>query len=99
MINLIRNSIQAGANKIAITLTSEDGFYNLLVSDNGKGIPENIKDKIFESNFTTKAKGMGLGLKLAKRFMEGINGSISLIENNGSGAVFKILIPKLKKSI
>ncbi|MGD1007182.1 MAG: ATP-binding protein [Ignavibacteriaceae bacterium] len=99
LINLIRNSIQADANKITITLTSENEFYNLLVTDNGKGIPENIKDKIFESNFTTKEKGMGLGLKLAKRFIEGINGNISLVENNDSGAAFKILIPKLQKRI
>jgi nitrogen fixation/metabolism regulation signal transduction histidine kinase len=99
LINLIRNSIQADANKITITLTSENEFYNLLVTDNGKGIPENIKDKIFESNFTTKEKGMGLGLKLAKRFTEGINGNISLVENNDSGAAFKILIPKLQKRI
>ena len=99
LINLIRNSIQAGANKIMIALTTENEYYNLLISDNGKGIHESIKDKIFESNFTTKEKGMGLGLKLAKRFIEGINGNINLVENNGSGAVFKILIPKLHKSI
>ncbi|MDR3628100.1 MAG: ATP-binding protein [Ignavibacteriaceae bacterium] len=99
LINLIRNSIQAGANKITISLASDEEYFNLNVSDNGKGIPGNIKDKIFESNFTTKEKGMGLGLKLAKRFIEGINGSISLDENNGSGASFKISIHKLKKNI
>jgi signal transduction histidine kinase len=99
LINLIRNSIQADANKITITLASENDFYNLFVTDNGKGIPENIKDKIFESNFTTKEKGMGLGLKLAKRFIEGINGNINLIESNNNGAAFKILIPKLQKRV
>jgi len=99
LINLIRNSIQANSNKISISLTSEKEFYKLCINDNGNGIPGNIRDKIFESNFTTKEKGMGLGLKLAKRFIEGIKGSISLIENGGKGAGFKILIPKSLKNI
>ena len=98
-INLMRNSIQANANKIIITLTSDNNLFKLLVSDNGNGIPEIIRDKIFESNFTTKEKGMGLGLKLAKRFMEGINGSIILKENSGNGAVFEITIPESLRSI
>ncbi len=97
LINLIRNSIQAGAKKIMIKLDLEDGQYNILFSDDGKGIPENIKDKIFESNFTTKNKGMGLGLKLTKRFIEGINGSISLADGTKNGAAFKITIPRFQK--
>jgi signal transduction histidine kinase len=99
LINLIRNSMQAGANKITVSLAEDEEFFKLTVSDNGKGIPGDIKDKIFESNFTTKVKGMGLGLKLAKRFIEGINGSISLDENSGSGASFNISIHKLKKNV
>ena len=97
-INLIRNSMQAGANRILITLNKEEENFILVLSDNGKGIPDKIKDRIFESNFTTKEQGMGLGLKLAKRFIEGINGSISLAENNGSGASFKISIPVLTRN-
>jgi signal transduction histidine kinase len=97
MINLIRNSIQAGANRITLNLSTENEYYNLTVLDNGEGIPDNIKDKIFESNFTTKSKGMGLGLKLAKRFIEGISGKINLVDSGSSGAGFQILIPKLNK--
>ncbi len=97
IINLIRNSIQASANKVEIKIESEVDQFILVISDNGKGIPEEIHGKIFESNFTTKNKGMGLGLKLAKRFIEGINGSISLIKNESPGAAFKISIPKLQK--
>ncbi len=94
LINLIRNSIQAGADSIKLQLVEEDKNFILTVSDNGSGIPQNIKDKIFDSNFTTKSKGMGLGLTLAKRFIEGINGSISLEESEGSGAKFKIKVPQ-----
>ncbi len=97
LINLIRNSIQASANKISINLDQGNDKFILIVSDNGKGIPSEIQEKIFDSNFTTKNKGMGLGLNLAKRFIEGINGSINLIDSEKVGASFKIILPKLNK--
>ncbi|HVO73789.1 MAG TPA: ATP-binding protein, partial [Ignavibacteriaceae bacterium] len=94
LINMIRNSIQAGAAIINIHILPGDDSHKIIIADNGKGIPENNKEKIFEANFTTKEKGMGLGLKLAKRFLEGINGSIKLISTDGNGTVFEISIPK-----
>ena len=94
LINLIRNSIQAGADSIKLKLEKTNGSFILTVSDNGSGIQQNIKDKIFDSNFTTKPKGMGLGLTLAKRFIEGINGSISLENRESGGTSFKIAIPQ-----
>jgi len=97
LINLIRNSIQAGADLIKLRLEQEDSSFVIILSDNGSGIPQNIKEKIFDSNFTTKIKGMGLGLTLAKRFLEGINGSISLADDVSSGASFRIYIPRYNK--
>ena len=94
LINLIRNSIQAKADKITFTLSEKDENYSLVTADNGEGIDEINKNKIFDSNFTTKDKGMGLGLKLSKRFLESINGSISLVDSDSSGTTFEILIPK-----
>lgn len=93
---MVRNSIQADASLINIQIASDAESYKIIISDNGKGISENNKSKIFEANFTTKEKGMGLGLKLAKRFLEGINGSIKLINTGSNGAEFEITIPKLK---
>jgi len=52
------------------------------------------KEKIFQTNFTTKEKGMGIGLKLVKRFIEGINSSIDLISSTPEGTIFKIVIPQ-----
>jgi signal transduction histidine kinase len=95
-INLIRNSIQANANFIILRLSSEEDNYLVEIIDNGNGIPEGIKEKIFETNFTTKKKGMGIGLKLAKRFLESITGDIYLIESDRNGTSFGIRIPKLK---
>jgi signal transduction histidine kinase len=96
-INLIRNSIQAKASIINIDLSVEDGNSIINVSDNGNGISPEIQNKIFEANFTTKEKGLGLGLKLIKRFLENTNGEIKLMSSNTSGTVFRIKIP-LKSS-
>ncbi len=96
-INLIRNSIQAGADRVDISIDGKDNKVIIIVEDNGKGIPEDIKDKIFDSNFTTKEKGMGLGLKLAKRFLEGIGGSILLIDSSDTGTKFEITMLTINK--
>lgn len=95
-INLIRNSIQANANSINIQLLTEDNFYIIYFSDNGEGISE--PEKIFDENFTTKKQGMGLGLKLAKRFMENMKGDIKLESTSTEGTTFKIIFPVSEKS-
>ena len=98
IINLIRNSIQAEATEIVIQIKLINNNFVLLFVDNGKGISEKDKDKIFEPSFTTKKKGMGIGLKLIKRFLEGINGNIILLETSEKGTTFRITIPKFVKS-
>ncbi len=95
-INFIRNSIQAHSSKIDITVSKMESSAQILISDNGTGIPKKYQGKIFESNFTTKEKGMGLGLKLAKRFIESTNGSVELVESSEKGTTFRIIIPLLK---
>ncbi len=103
IINFIRNSIQAQSSKIDIIIEHENSKFIIKISDNGTGIPEKYQDKIFDSNFTTKARGMGLGLKLSKRFIENSKGSITLLESSTNGTTFLIGIPiisfKMGKSI
>lgn len=97
VLNLIRNSLQAGANKIILKFEIIEGEILFSISDNGGGIPFEIQNKIFDQNFTTKEKGMGIGLKLAKRFLENINGSISLLRSDSTGTTFLATIPAHKK--
>ena len=97
IINLVRNSIQADADEIKIDLNSRDNNYILIFADNGKGIHSADRDKIFDPGFTSKEKGMGIGLKLTKRFLEGINGNIVLQETSEKGTIFKITIPAIEK--
>ena len=92
-INLIRNSIQARASIINIDLSVEDGNSIIKISDNGNGISPEHQTRIFEANFTTKVKGLGLGLKLVKRFLENTNGDINLISSTTAGTTFRIRLP------
>lgn len=97
VINLVRNSIQAESTEINIRMKLQDSNFVLLLSDNGKGIQEKDRDKIFEPSFTTKERGMGIGLKLIKRFLEGTNGNIILKQTSDEGTTFEITIPKMNK--
>jgi signal transduction histidine kinase len=93
IINLARNSIQADAKKVEVLVFSENDKIALSFKDDGKGIAAEVQEKIFRPNFTTKDKGMGIGLNLAKRIIENFNGEILLVESSGKGTTFKMLIP------
>ncbi len=97
-INLIRNSMQADASFITIDVNVSESNYIILFSDNGKGISDSEKDKIFDEHFTTKKQGMGLGLSLAKRFMTSISGEINLKSSSPEGTAFEIIF-KSKQEI
>lgn len=91
-INFFRNSIQAGAGKIEVSIGIHDTI-RLSIADDGHGIEQSNEQKIFEQNFTTKAGGMGLGLKLSRRFIESLGGTITLLPQD-KGACFIIELPK-----
>ncbi len=97
LINFIRNSIQAESTKIIISISKSRQDYKILIEDNGRGIPLKDREKVFNSSFTTKEKGMGLGLYLAKRYIESLEGNISLLKSSKNGTTFKILIPLDKR--
>ncbi len=98
LINLIRNSMQAHSTAIDILMNNNNSVIEILISDNGVGIPAENHEKIFETSFTTKEMGMGLGLKLAKRFIEGIGGQIILLSSNKMGTTFKITLTESHKN-
>jgi len=64
------------------------------ISDQGCGIPEDQKENIFDPYFTTKAKGMGLGLSIVKNIIEGIGGQIDFHSREGEGSTFIMHIPR-----
>jgi signal transduction histidine kinase len=97
LINLIRNAIQANSTVIDLLLDNKNSLIEIFIHDNGDGIKSENQEKIFEANFTTKDSGMGLGLKLAKRFLEGVGGQILFIDSDRKGTTFKIELPEIQK--
>ena len=79
---------------IDVTVLSEKNNIKIIVSDNGKGIPEDVKDLIFEPKFTTKTSGMGLGLGMIKNIIEAYEGRISFTSKEGIGTIFTVILPK-----
>ena len=62
------------------------------VGDNGPGVPEALRQDVFLPFFTTKAKGTGVGLSLARQMVLAHGGSIALAQSEGGGALFRILL-------
>jgi len=98
-LNLFLNSVQAmhsnngKPRQLKIATYKENGSVNISVSDTGKGIGEETKDKIFEPFFTTKENGSGLGLSIVKGIIESYKGRISVESEPGSGTTFHLNIP------
>ncbi|OMH41330.1 sensor histidine kinase [Desulfurobacterium indicum] len=81
-LNLMENSIDAGATAVSISTFYKDGRVYISFRDNGPGIPENLRDKIFSPHMSTKKSGWGLGLAIAKRIIEDHGGKIYLVDGN-----------------
>lgn len=94
-INLILNAIEAmpEGGKLTINTRKEFGLAIIEVIDTGVGIPEGIQDYIFDLYFTTKEKGMGLGLSIVARILEFHNGGIDLESVEGKGTKFTVELP------
>jgi len=92
--NLLINAGQAmtDSGQIWIDGQREGTTTTLRVRDDGPGVPVDVRDRIFEALFTTKAKGSGLGLALCRRIVEAHGGTIAL-DASERGAAFKIVVP------
>lgn len=98
--NLVKNGIQAipedqESKRIVVDITKDETNVIISISDNGIGIAEAHKTKVFEPKFTTKSSGMGLGLAMVKNIVETYNGTISFTSNPGRGTIFKVTFPKV----
>ena len=95
ILNILLNAMEASEKDrvISVTLEESDGDVVIRVADQGKGIPEEIMDRVFEPYFTTKTSGTGLGLSLTRTIIEKHNGDISLESRRGQGTTVSITIP------
>jgi signal transduction histidine kinase len=96
--NILKNAIQAIGKKenghIEFRITDNGGRYRIEISDNGCGIGEEEKKKIFMPNFTTKSSGMGVGLSIVYDILETLGGNITFESEVGKGTIFTINIKK-----
>ncbi len=100
-VNLVSNAIQAmdpGGGTLNIKVVSADEHleppqYEVIVADSGPGIPDDLKEHIFEPFVTTNANGTGLGLAISKRIVTAHKGNI-YVESFPGGTMFHILLPK-----
>ena len=95
--NILVNACHSIEKKGSITITTnfENNILAVKIKDNGCGIDDNIKDKIFSAGITTKKNGIGtgLGLAISQKIVEKHNGSISFESKKGKGTEFVIKIP------
>lgn len=98
-VNILRNAIQALANHhspdiiVILNAVYSEREIQISVSDNGPGIPEELQEKIFRPNFTTKSNGNGLGLAISKHIVEGSGGRINFT-TSPKGTTFFIYLRK-----
>ncbi|HVK62066.1 MAG TPA: ATP-binding protein, partial [Bdellovibrionales bacterium] len=110
--NLLRNSIHAiggirrndpsHIGRITVATFMNDDHLTIDISDNGVGIPEQYRDKLFEVQFTTKPKdeGTGLGLSISRRFVRAFGGDMELLQSApGKGCTFRIQLPLVQGSL
>ncbi|MBI2528376.1 MAG: hypothetical protein HYV93_20640 [Candidatus Rokubacteria bacterium] len=95
LLNVALNALQAmpGGGTLTLGATSAAGAVTLTVSDTGAGIPADLLPRIFEPYVTSKARGLGLGLAIARRIVEAHGGRIEAASEPGSGSRFTITLP------
>ena len=102
ILNLITNAAEAmknvaGAKQIKIASSAEINSILVKISDSGPGVPLNLREKIFDPFYTTKAESTGIGLSLCHRIITDHGGSLRVSESRWGGAEFTIKIP-IKKA-
>ena len=97
LMNLMLNAIEATRDANGnLTITSnptEDGHLLISVSDTGVGIPTDKVDRIFDTFFTTKPQGTGMGLAISRSIVESHGGRLWATSNSGRGSTFRFTLP------
>ena len=97
ILNLVLNSIEAMKNggNLWLRVSREARLVVLNVSDDGPGIPSDVRDKVFQLYFTTKQRGSGIGLAMTYRAVQLHNGTINFSTEPGRGTAFQMQFPAL----
>ena len=93
--NILMNAAQAmdGQGRIVVTITATDGRCRVAIADHGPGMPEEVREKAFDAFFTTKHRGTGLGLPIAKRVVDAHGGAIHIDVPPEGGTTISVELP------
>jgi signal transduction histidine kinase len=97
-LNLVRNSIEAGARRVRIAAVRDEGAAIIDIIDDGPGLPPRARENLFRP-FAASARpgGSGLGLAIARELMRVQGGDVALIASTGSGTTFRVTMPAAKR--
>jgi len=90
--NLFRNAVEHGGDAVTITVGALDTHQGFYIEDTGSGIPEDAREDVFQSGFTTNRRGTGLGLSIVKEIGSQHGWKINLAESAEGGARFEIVV-------
>ncbi len=93
-VNLLTNALQAEATTITLRTFQDADGVGVEVRDDGTGIAADVQPRVFQPSFSTKTSGMGLGLAISKRAVEGAGGSISFETAEDAGTTFTVRLPR-----
>ena len=94
MENLINNALESGEGEVELRCSAQRNRAEASVLDRGVGIPPEIRAKVFDPFFTSKTKGSGIGLAIARRFVEAAGGQLELADRPGGGTIARVLLPR-----
>ena len=100
LVGLVANAIEAADADGEVTLeaTSTGPQVELAVSDSGPGVAPDLRERVFEPFFTTRAEGVGLGLAIARQIVEAHGGTIAVGESASGGARFAVILPAIDRT-
>ena len=95
LFNLMHNALGAleGEGKLIVSTKNEGHYFEIHIADTGRGIPEDLREKVFTPFFTTKSKGTGLGLPIVKKIVDDHEGTITFHSRVGEGTTFVLRLP------
>ncbi len=96
MLNLVSNAVESVSESgcVTVAMRVHPSMVEITVLDDGPGIPEPIRDRVFDLYFTTKRGGTGIGLALVRREAERLGGSVEVAFSTGQGTLFRVTLPR-----